>query len=54
LGPEGDRPDRPTQAVRHTCFGKLGIANTQNINFSRNRETLTETAILIKPYIQTN
>jgi len=25
LGPEGDRPGRPTQAVRHTCSGNLGI-----------------------------
>ena len=25
LGPEGGRPGRPTQAVRHTCSGKLGI-----------------------------
>jgi len=25
LGPEGGRPDRPTQAVRHTCSGNLGI-----------------------------
>jgi hypothetical protein len=24
LGHEGDRPGRPTQAVRHTCSGKLG------------------------------
>ena len=27
LGPAGGRPDRPTQAVRHTCSGKLGIVN---------------------------
>ena len=25
LGPEGDRPGRPAQAVRHTCAGNLGI-----------------------------
>jgi hypothetical protein len=25
LGPEGGRPDRPTQAVRHTYSGNLGI-----------------------------
>ena len=25
LGPEGDRPGRPTQAVRHTCSGNLRI-----------------------------
>jgi len=25
LGPEGGRPGRPTQAVRHTCSGNLGI-----------------------------
>jgi hypothetical protein len=25
LGPEGGRPGKPTQAVRHTCSGKLGI-----------------------------
>jgi len=25
LGPEGGRPGRPTQAVRHTCSEKLGI-----------------------------
>jgi hypothetical protein len=25
LGPEGDRPGRTTQAVRHTCSGYLGI-----------------------------
>jgi hypothetical protein len=28
LGPEGGRPGRPTQAVRHTCPGKLGIVKT--------------------------
>ena len=27
LGPEGGRPDRPTQAVRHACSGSLGIVN---------------------------
>ena len=25
LGPEGGRPGRCTQAVRHTCSGNLGI-----------------------------
>jgi hypothetical protein len=25
LGTEGGRPGRPTQAVRHTCSGNLGI-----------------------------
>jgi len=25
LGPEGGRPSRPTQAVRHTYSGNLGI-----------------------------
>jgi len=25
LGPEGDRPGMPTQALRHTCSGNLGI-----------------------------
>jgi len=25
LGPEGGRPGRPTQTVRHTCSGNLGI-----------------------------
>jgi len=25
LDPEGGRPDIPTQAVRHTCSGNLGI-----------------------------
>jgi hypothetical protein len=25
LGPEGGRPGRPTQVVRHTCSGNLGI-----------------------------
>jgi len=25
LGPEGGRPGRPTQAVRHTCSGNIGI-----------------------------
>jgi len=25
LGPEGGRPGRPAQAVRHTCSGNLGI-----------------------------
>ena len=25
LGSEGGRPGRPTQTVRHTCSGKLGI-----------------------------
>jgi len=25
LGPEGSRPGSPTQAVRHTCSGNLGI-----------------------------
>ena len=25
MGPEGGRPGRPTQAVRHTCSGNLGI-----------------------------
>ena len=25
LGPERGRPGRPTQAVRHTCSGNLGI-----------------------------
>ena len=25
LGPEGGRQSRPTQAVRHTCSGNLGI-----------------------------
>jgi hypothetical protein len=25
LFPEGGRPGRPTQAVRHTCAGNLGI-----------------------------
>jgi len=25
LGPEGGRPGRPTQAIRHTCSGNLGI-----------------------------
>jgi hypothetical protein len=25
LGPEGGRPGRPTQPVRHTCSGNLGI-----------------------------
>ena len=25
LGPEGGRPGMPTQAVRHTCSGNLGI-----------------------------
>jgi hypothetical protein len=27
LGPEGSRPGRPTQAVRHTYSGNLGIVN---------------------------
>jgi hypothetical protein len=26
LGPEGGRPGRPTQAVRHTCSGNFKIA----------------------------
>ena len=25
LGPEGGKPGRPTQAVRHKCSGNLGI-----------------------------
>jgi len=25
LDPEGGRPGRPTQAVRHTCSGNLGV-----------------------------
>jgi len=25
LGPQGGRHGRPAHAVRHTCFGKLGI-----------------------------
>ena len=25
MGPEGGRPGRPTQAVRHTCSRNLGI-----------------------------
>ena len=25
MGPEGSRPGRPTQTVRHRCSGKLGI-----------------------------
>jgi hypothetical protein len=25
LGPEGGRPGSPTQAVRHTCSGNIGI-----------------------------
>ena len=25
MGPEGGRPGRPTQTVRHTCSGNLGI-----------------------------
>ena len=25
MGPDGGLPDRPTQVVRHTCSGKLGI-----------------------------
>jgi hypothetical protein len=25
LGPEGGRPGRPTQVVRHACSGNLGI-----------------------------
>jgi len=28
LGPEGGRPGSPTQAVRHTCSGNVGIVKT--------------------------
>jgi len=31
LGPEGGRLGRPTQAVRHTCSGNLGIQNVVKI-----------------------
>ena len=34
LGPEGGRPGRTTQTVRHTCSGKLGIAKILRYNRS--------------------
>ena len=34
MGPEGGRPGRTTQAVRHTCSGKLGIVKILRYNRS--------------------
>ena len=37
LGPEGGRPGSPTQAVRHTCSGNLGIVkNFKLYHISKN------------------
>jgi hypothetical protein len=43
LGPEGGIPVRPTQAIRHTCSGNLGIVKIAIIII-----------FLVHPAVQTN
>jgi hypothetical protein len=40
LGTEGGRPGRPTQAVRHTCSGNLGIVKIFKIAPHKQKSTV--------------
>jgi hypothetical protein len=54
LGPEGGRPGRPTQAVRHTCSGNLGIVKILRYIKSDKFKIAIIIIFLVHPAVQTN